>query len=361
MRGSIKLFDAFGIAIKIHITFLLLPFLGYLYTAAEYGVLQGIRIVFLIFSLFFFVVCHELSHSLQAKKYGVVVRDITLLPIGGIAAMESIPDNPKQELAISIAGPLFNFILAAVFFLPAKYLLGGEVLFPAFHLSLESWAQTLASLYWVNLVLGIFNLLPAFPMDGGRIFRAFLAQRIDYRKATRIAVGFGHTFAVLFAFVGIILPNYLLVIIAFFIYVAASQEELQVDIRMILKNFRVKDLLSPEYLSVTPDATLSKVLELMFHSHVEDFPVVEGDRLVGLLTRADITRAVHQYGMGKSVKEAMRREFPTAKASDPLTSVHKKMQESGIKAVPILKDDRLCGIITVEDISKVYTIMSARK
>lgn len=361
MRGSIRLFDVFGISIKIHITFLLLPFfLGYVYTV-QGGLGQGIRAVFLIFLVFFFVVCHELCHSLQAKKYGIVVRDITLLPIGGIAAMESIPEKPQQELAISIAGPLFNFLLAVILFFPARHILGPEVLFPPFHLSLESWPGTFASLYWINLVLGIFNLLPAFPMDGGRILRAFLAQRIDYRKATRIAVAFGHAFALLFAFVGILYGHFLLIIIAFFIYVAASQEEIQVDIRTVLKNFRVKDLLSSEYLSVTPGTTLSKVLELMFHSHVEDFPVIEDDKLVGFLPRSDITRVIHQYGMNKTVKEVMRRDFPTAKASDILISVHKKMQESGLKALPILKDKHLCGIISLEDISKVYTIMSARK
>lgn len=361
MRGSIRLFDVFGISIKIHITFLLLPFfLGYMYTI-QYGIAQGIRAVFLILFVFFFVVCHELSHSIQAKKYGVTVRDITLLPIGGVASMESIPDKPSQELAISIAGPLFNFILAVLFYFPARYFLGPEVLFPAFHLSLESWAQTFASLYWVNLILGIFNLLPAFPMDGGRILRAVLAKKMEYRKATRIAVGFGHIFALLFFFVGLLLPHLLLMIIAFFIYVAASQEELQVDIRTVLKDFRVKDILSPEYLSVTPDTTMAKVMELMFHSRVEDFPVLDGDSFIGFLSRSDITRVIHQRGMNLRVKEAMRHSFPTASVSESLSSIHKKMQNSDVKAVPVLRNKRLCGIITVEDISKVYSIMSARK
>jgi Zn-dependent protease/CBS domain-containing protein len=362
MKGAVKIFEVFGISIKIHWTFLILPlFAGYSFTV-RCGPGCGLRGVFLILVLFFLVVCHELSHSLQAKKYGVKVKDITLLPIGGIASMESIPDNPKQELAISLRGPLFNFVLAALAFLPVYYFLGPKVLFslPVLE-NLESWPGTFAAIFWLNLVLGVFNLLPAFPMDGGRIFRAFLAQQMDYLKATRIAVGFGHLFAVFFGFIGFLAGNWILIIIAFFIYIAASQEELQVNIKATLKAFRVRDLITRDFLSVSPDTTLAKVIELMFHSHIEDFPVVQDNKIVGLLTRLDITRTIHQSGMNKRVNQIMRKQFPTVAPSDLLVKVHQLMQQSGLKAIPVLKDEKLYGIIALEDISKVYMIMSAKR
>ncbi|MEA3560746.1 MAG: site-2 protease family protein [Candidatus Omnitrophota bacterium] len=362
MKGAVRMFDVFGISIKIHWTFFILPlFAGYALTL-QCGPGCGARAVFLILSLFFIVVCHELSHSLQAKKYGVRVKDITLLPIGGVASMESIPDNPRQEFAIAISGPLFNFILAAVVYLPVYFLLGREILFriPVME-NLQSWPGTFASIFWLNLILGIFNLLPAFPMDGGRIFRAFLAQQMNYLKATRIAVGFGHVFAVFFGFLGLWAGNWILVIIAFFIYTAASQEELQVEIKAALKAFWVKDIIAKDFLSVSPDDTMARVIEIMLHSRVEDFPVVEKGKIVGLLTRLDITRAIHYSGMNKRVKQVMRKEFKVVKPSDLLVTVHQLMHQSGLKAVPVLKDKKLYGIITLEDISKVYMIMSAKK
>lgn len=352
MRGSIKLFRLFGIFIKIHITFLILPLLGFFW--------GGIRGVCLILFIFLCVVLHEICHSLQAKKYGVIVDEIILLPIGGIASMRNIPDNPSQEFAISIMGPLFNFALAIVFYYPLRLLLGPDVLhqFPP---SISTWPNTIAYAFWINPLLGAFNLLPAFPMDGGRILRAFLARRIDYQRATRIAVGFGHAFALVFAFAGIMSGNFILIIIALFVYMAASQEELRVDLRMTLRKFYVKDILPEQFLSIEPDTPLSKVLEFIFHSHQEDFPVTEGGRLVGLLTRADIISTIHQFGLNKKVGEVMRRDFLTAKPDDLLTNVHKMMEESGLKAIPILREGSLCGIIALEDISKVYMVMSARK
>jgi CBS domain-containing protein len=291
-----------------------------------------------------------------------LVDKITLLPIGGIASMGSIPDKPKQEFAISIAGPLFNLSLASIMYFPVRSLLGREVFFsPLFSPGIENWPKTLAYCFWINPILGLFNLLPAFPMDGGRILRAFLARRMDYQRATRIAVSFGHSFAFLFAFVGIISVNFILMLIGLFIYMAASQEGLQVDMRMTLKRFRVDSVLPGRFLTVGPDTPLSKVLELIFHSHQEDFPVVEGEKLIGFLTRSDIISTIHQSGFSKHVGEIMRREFPTASIHDALTSVHSKLEESNLKAMPVLKDGRLYSIITLEDISRVYMMMSKRR
>lgn len=349
MKGSIKLFEIFGISIEIHITFLLLPLL--------FGFIAGLKGVVLIIGVFICVTLHELSHALQAKRFGVRVDSVVLLPIGGVAAMKSVPEKPSQEFKIAISGPLFNFILAAILFYPAYHLLGPKIFFSP---SLKSWPHTLSYLYWLNIILGIFNLLPAFPMDGGRVLRAFLAQRIGFQKATKIAVNFGHIFSLLFVFWGIVTSNFWLIIIAIFVYLAASQEGLQVDIMETLKRFKVKDILSRQCMAVSGDATLSKVLELIFHSHQEDFPVVEADQIIGLVTRADIISAVHQFGLDKSVADIMRRDFPSAGLRDPLTRIQNLMEEFNLKAIPIIEEGRLAGIITMEDLGKIYSLMSIK-
>ncbi len=229
MRGSVKLFNIFGIRINIHVTFLLLLILYFS---------GGIKWLALTIGVFCFVTLHELCHSLVARHYGIEVREITLLPIGGIASMSSIPEKPTQEFFISVAGPLFNLAVIVIFYGPMKSLLGAEVLFQR-PLSTATWPLTLSYLYWINLMLAGFNLIPAFPMDGGRVLRSILAGRIGYAKATKFAVGLGHILAIGFAYFGIVDLNLVLVAIAIFIYTAASNEGHYVDIKEALKKFKI--------------------------------------------------------------------------------------------------------------------------
>ena len=350
MKGSIKLFKVFGISINIHITFFLLLALV---------IPGGIKWVSLVIGVFFFVTVHELCHSLMAKYFGIPVREITLLPIGGISSMARIPEKPIQEFLISIAGPLSNVVVIVVFFFPLRYLLGTEVLFH-YPLSTQTWPLTVAYLYWLNLMLAGFNLLPAFPMDGGRVLRSLLATRMSYQKATKVAVNFGHAFALIFAYMGIVRLNIILLIIAVFIYTSASGEELQVDVKETLKKFRVRDILPRDFISLDRAMTLAKVLEIIFHSHQEDFPVLDGKMLAGFMTRQDIMHNMHQYGPGKQVGEVMRKVFPTLKDSDHLIKVQNVMHEKGMRALPVLKDGEVVGIVTIEDISRVYALSSQR-
>lgn len=352
MKSSIKLFNIFGISIRIHLTFLFLPLI--------FAHFYGLRGVFLVFFVFCCVTFHELCHSLQARRFGVKVDQIILLPIGGVAAMKSIPEKPSEEFKISISGPLFNVILAVVLFLPAYYFLGKDNLL---HPGIESWPQTLAYAYWINPLLAIFNLLPAFPMDGGRMLRSFLARTMDYAKATRIAVGFGHAFAVLFGVVGLISTpfNPILIMIAFFIFMAASSEGTQVELRTTLKKFSVKDVLPEQFFTVSSYTPLSQVLALTLHSHQEDFPVVDEKRLLGLLTRTDIILGIHQSGTQKQAQEVMKKDFPTVNINDSLIRAHKLMEEWQIKAVPVLDRGEVVGIVSLEDISRVYLLMSGKK
>ncbi len=222
MGSSFRLFRIFGIDIKLHLTFALLPlFLGVFYYK-DYGLWVGLRAVVLVLLVFVCVLAHELSHSLVAKKYGIRVPEITLYPIGGVASMQRIPRASRQEFTISIVGPISNFVIALLLFFPLYVLLGKENLFSP---SLESWPRTFANVFWINPLLGIFNLIPAFPMDGGRILRSLLASRMNYVNATRISVFVGHIFAILFVLLGIWTKHWMLVLIAVFIYLSASNEE----------------------------------------------------------------------------------------------------------------------------------------
>ncbi|MFH0763796.1 MAG: site-2 protease family protein [Candidatus Omnitrophota bacterium] len=349
MRGSIKLFTVFGISINIHSTFFLLLLL----------VLPGgIKWVFLVIGVFFFVTMHEICHSLAAKRFGIKVREITLLPIGGIAAMSKMPEKPSQELLISLAGPLSNIVIVIVFFYPLKLLLGEDVLFHP--LSARTWPLTVAYIYWLNLMLAAFNMIPAFPMDGGRVLRSILANWLGYQKATKIAVNFGHVFALAFAYFGIIRFNIILVVIAIFIYMAASNEELQVDVKETLKKFKVRDILPRDFYTCKSDTTLGKVLELVYHSHQEDFPVVDEGKMVGFVTRQDIMAAMHRFGADKAVGEIMAKDFPMAKDTDSLIKIQNIMHEKSARALPVMKEGKAVGVVTIEDIGRIYAMASQK-
>ena len=367
MRGSIKLANIAGISINVHITFLILMvvFLGF-----------GLEWLILLAGIFFFVTLHELAHSLVAQKFGIKVKEITLLPIGGVASMTKIPEKPYQEFFISLAGPAFNIAVVVIFFVPLYLVLGQRELlgtldymlyyFLRFHImppSLQLLGQPsiMAHVYWINLILAVFNLIPAFPMDGGRVLRAMLAQRMNYQRATRIAVNFGHIFALIFGYLGFVRMNFWWIAIAIFIYMAASSEELQVDIKTTLKRFKIKDIMSAQFLKLEKGTVLSKVLELIFHSHQEDFPVMEENTLVGFVTRADIIRAVHEKGTDVLISNIMRTDFPSLYENDSLDKAQNIMQESSMRALPVVKKNTIIGVVTIEDVSRVYSVMSNRR
>ena len=353
MRGSIRLFRVQGISINIHVTFFFLLFLF------MYG---GIKGVVLILGVFCFVTLHELSHSFVAQKMGIRVREITLLPIGGVASMTKMPEKPSEEFLIAIAGPLLNIAVIVIFYFPLLLFFGNNLLFGFFREgpSLATWPSVIIYIYWVNLVLAIFNLIPAFPMDGGRILRSVLAGRMGYRKATRIAVNFGHIFALLFGYWGIRGGNFILIAIAIFIYIAASSEEAQVDIRETLKKFIIKDIISSQFRTLEGGTNLSKVLELIFHSHQEDFPVMEDGRMIGFVTRRDIINGIHQHGVQAYISDIMRKNFPALRESDSLNKAQNMMQENGMRALPVVRAGNIIGIVTIEDVTRVYSVMSKR-
>ncbi len=216
-----KLFSIFGIQVRIDRTFWLLPVGLSLWIGREEGAAVGLRMFILVLGVFLCVIGHELSHSLRARSLGIRVPVITIYPMGGVASMARIPKDPWQEFSISVVGPFFNLILAGVLYFPMLLVMGRENLFSP---SLETWPRTFANIFWANPVLAVFNLIPAFPMDGGRIFRALLALRLKYLTATRISVFLGQFFAILFFLLGIWKNRWMLLLVGGYVYFAASKE-----------------------------------------------------------------------------------------------------------------------------------------
>lgn len=358
MRGTFRLVRILGIDIDIHVTFLLL--LGFFF------LLLGVKGFILILGVFFFVTVHELCHSLVALHFGIKVRRITLLPIGGVASMAEMPTRPYQELLISLAGPMSNIAVLIIFYYPLHAFLGEETLIYPLRVMTGQAGYTesfniLAHIYWINLVLAVFNLIPAFPMDGGRVLRAVLSYRMSYREATAVAVRLGHIFALMFAYLGIVHGHIFLLLIAAFIYMAASSEGIQVAVRETIKKYSVQDILPGDFMHVNRDAPLSRVLELMFHGHQEDYPVMEDGKLIGVITRKDLTRGIHQKGKEAEVGEIMRTDIPAVKVTSGLHVVQKLMRKYNTEAMPVENNGAIVGIVTMDDINRVYVMMNEDK
>jgi Zn-dependent protease/CBS domain-containing protein len=297
--------------------------------------------------------------------FGIKVKRITLLPIGGVASMSSMPKKPFQELVIALAGPLSNILVILVFYFPLLAVIGKDSLMHAFFVLVgqakyDANFNILAYIYWLNLMLAGFNLIPAFPMDGGRVLRALLSYRVNYKKATDIAVSMGHIFALFFAYIGIVYGHIFLIIIAVFIYMAASGEGLQVDVQETIKSFSVIDILAKTFISVPPDARLSKVLELAFHSHQEDFPVIEEGVLKGFLTRKLLIHGIHIRGKEAAAGEIMRTDIPPVKITTKLHEVQRLMQRYNTGAMPVVKNSHVVGVVTIDDINRVYVMLSEK-
>jgi Zn-dependent protease/CBS domain-containing protein len=365
MNWSLKLFKIKGIDIKVHLTFvLILIWAAYRWSVNTgegiEGALFGIAATLL---LFLAVTLHELGHSFQALKYGVKVRDITLMPMGGLAQMEEIPEDPNQEFRIAIAGPLVNFGIAALLIgvgalLDARALVSMEELRAS--LGGVSWSGLLAYLTSANLMLGIFNLIPAFPMDGGRVLRALLAKKMNHAKATKIAAQVGQGFALLMGLWGFMNGSWTLVIIAIFVWMGAGQENQGVQAKHTLGGTTVSQVMtrSPQVLRVND--SLSKAVELTLSTSQADFPVLEwgSSRVAGLIGEADLLRGLQARGSGAAAREVMRTHIPFAGPDDPLHTAQQKMLSGRTRALPVLNSEgELLGLLTADDINEAYRLM----
>jgi Zn-dependent protease len=355
MKWSLKLGRILGIDVYIHFTFLLL--LGFVGLAAW---MQGgtawsaISAVFLWSAMFLCVLLHEYGHALAARKYGIATRDITLLPIGGVARLERMPEKPRQELWVAVAGPLVNVIISAG--LALGLILGGSWRpSGAFDLLAGNIAERLL---YVNLFLVVFNLLPAFPMDGGRVLRALLAMRMPYARATSIAASIGQGMAILFGFIGLFGP-YMLILIAVFVWFGAGQEAAAAEIRTSLEGARVRDAMLTEFHTLSPEQTIGEASRMLLAGSQQDFPVVENGVVVGMLRRTDLFNGLKAHGENYPVAEAMRREVTFVDPAQALDFAVAQVNAEHGTTVVALENGRIAGLLTAENIGEYFFIRAA--
>ncbi|CAA9447939.1 MAG: hypothetical protein AVDCRST_MAG02-589 [uncultured Rubrobacteraceae bacterium] len=366
MGGSFKIGRAFGIEIRIHWTFfLLLAFFFFIGFRGNGSVGVALVTSGIIVALFVCVLLHEFGHSLVAQRLGIEVPDITLLPIGGLARLKSLPENPWDEVKIAVAGPLVNVVLAPVFF-GIALLMGADLLSSVNVLQgATSAGQVIAYLGLMNVALAVFNLIPAFPMDGGRVLRGLLATRLGAVRATDIASSVGQVFAVGFFILAFTTGNFLLAFVALFIFFGASGEAQMVRQRETLRGLLVSDVMGTKRRTetVTPYHNFGQVFESVLHGYQEDFPVVDEDgRLVGILTRGEIMAAAHSPDRYSSVRDLMKTEFPTVSPdADLFTDGNRILQESGLRALPVVKDGDLVGMLTTDDVGQAALLRDLRK
>jgi len=357
MKWSWKIGEWAGIGVYLHATFVML--IGFLIIsnliagANLGGLLNGVGFVLALFAC---VLLHEFGHALAAKRYGIPTKDITLLPIGGLARLERMPDKPKQELVVALAGPLVNVVIAAVLFV---ILLATNALEPVANLTVTQ-GSFLERLMMVNVTLVLFNLIPAFPMDGGRVLRAVLAMRMDYAKATRTAATLGQGFAFMFGLIGFF-TNPLLMFTALFIWLGAAQEASAVQVKSTLGDVPVSRAMMTQYETLSPLNSIKHVTDLIIAGSQQDFPVVERGHIVGVVTRSDVVRALAERGEQGFVSGIMRRDFQTLSATELLSAASDKMQLGGWRTLPIVRDGQLVGLLTLENIGEYVMIQSALK
>lgn len=366
MNWSLKLIKVKGIDIKVHLTFVLIL----IWAAYRWSVNTGEGVQGAIFGivatllLFLSVTLHELSHSFQALKYGVKVRDITLMPMGGLAQMESIPEDPHKELRIALAGPLVNFGIAALLIgvgvlLDVRALISLEELQAS--LGSVSWSGLLAYLTYANLILGLFNLIPAFPMDGGRILRALLAKKMDHAKATKIAAQVGQGFALLMGLWGFMSGSWTLVLIAVFVWMGAGQESQGAQVKHTLGGTTVGQAMTRSPHTLRVNDSLSKAVELTLSTSQSDFPVLEwgSNRVAGLIGEVDLLRGLQSLGENAAAREAMRTNINFVSRDEPLHAAQQKMLTGRTRALPVLNaEGELIGLLTADDINEAYRLMA---
>ncbi len=351
---SLRLGRVFGIPINIHWTFwILILWIGLSGLIAGEPTNEVLVDIIFIMAIFACVVLHELGHALAALRYGIKTSDITLLPIGGVARLKSIPEKPIEELIVAIAGPAVNVVIALVL-----YAIGARVFV---NIHAEQWLLRggfLDRLLIVNLMLVGFNLLPAFPMDGGRVLRALLAMVMDYGRATAIAARVGQLMAILFVYLGL-QYNPFLILIALFVWVGASSEAAMVGQRLALRGVSVRDAMMTEFATLTPTQTLGQAAELLLAGSQEDFPVEAEGRFTGVLTRAALLTGLAKGGRDALVSEFQVPDVPIVEADLALIEAIPLIRERAAACLRVVQAGRTIGLLNQANISEYVMIRSA--
>ena len=355
MGWSLPIFRIAGIQLRIHVTFvLLIAWLAFGYYAQGGSPAAAEGVIFVLL-LFLCVVLHEFGHALAAKAFGINTPDITLLPIGGVARLERMPEEPKQELVIAVAGPAVNVVIALGLFVA-----GGSFINPFVNPAAPERVGLVSQLLIINVLLVAFNLLPAFPMDGGRVLRALLAVRMSYARATQIAATVGQGFAFVFGFIGLIW-NPFLIFIALFVYIGATQEAALAQMKDVSRRFPVSSAMVREFRTLPEHATLEEAVDALLATSQHDFPVVdETGNVAGVLTRHDLIAALRKNDPALRVGDVMRRNIPTVTTGTRFEEAFRIMQECNCPAVPVLDSmKRLVGLLTPENVTELMMIQSA--
>ncbi|MBC8049331.1 MAG: site-2 protease family protein [Chitinophagales bacterium] len=368
MGWSIKLFNLAGAEVRIHLTFfLLLAWLGivYYYQGGTAGAISGVSFILL---LFLSVLLHEFGHVYAARMYGIKTRDVTLLPIGGVAALERMPEKPSQEIVVALAGPAVNLVIAIVL----AIVLQGQFDFSEIARMQDAQSQQaqlrevqstlLAQVAAANISLLVFNLIPAFPMDGGRVLRALLAMRMDFVRATRIAASIGQVFAVVLGFIGLF-GNPLLILVAAFIFLAAAGEASYVQTRDITRNRKAIDAAVTTFQPLGPMASIDDAAALLLQTTQQEFPVLDGaSRFRGVVTRKSIIDGLREKGGAAPALEIMTGDIPTVLTYEPLEAAMQRLQETRAPCIGVLDsgDGRLVGYINSENLGELMMVEASR-
>lgn len=357
MKWSVRIGRFFGIDVFLHFTFLLFfAWLGYgAWVQSGRNPVETFHTLALLAGVFTCVLLHEYGHALTARKFGIGTHDITLLPIGGVARLERMPSNPRQELIVAIAGPAVNVVIAAVI---ALWLFGrGEPLLQD-HLHVIS-GTFLRALMAFNVTMILFNLLPAFPMDGGRVLRALLAMKMPYAKATRTAATVGQGMAVLFVLAGIMVPGWhMLLFIAIFVWIGASNEAEDAEEDSVLAGLKVRDAMMTDFRTLQPDQTAQQIARIIIQGSQTDFPVLHQGALVGLVTRRHLFQALETDPFSQAAS-FMDTAPPQCAPADILDEAMRTLRESTLPLLPVIDQGRLIGLITTENVFEVLTINRA--
>jgi Zn-dependent protease/CBS domain-containing protein len=345
----------FGVDIRIHLTFLALLIFVWFTQSVNMGGSGAVRGLALVAIVFASVVLHEVGHTLLAQRSGVTVRSVILLPIGGVTMMEDLSqgnNNLARDIRVAIAGPLVNLVVAAIC----------GVCILLFYPQARLWSHPFVyagnlprGVFWCNVFLGAFNLLPAYPTDGGRVLRAYFAERMEYVRATRLAVTVGQGFAILLLFAG--LWNTWLMLIGFFLFVGAQLEDRSVVFQSVLESVRMEDVMLTGFSTLSPADTLEDALHKAVHTLQDDFPVVRGTDMVGVISKQRIVEALRRGGNGY-VQSAMVRVFEIAQRKDSLGSAFRKLGNRGLGMIPVVDHERLVGIVTMQNLMHSMTLLA---
>jgi Zn-dependent protease/CBS domain-containing protein len=359
---SISVGRLFGIELRVHLTFLFLLLFVWVSESAvnrQMSAGPGLALVGVIFGS---VILHELGHALVSTREGIPAKSIILLPIGGIttvdesrvAAERSGKPTWARDIRIAIAGPTVNFLVALVAAFVVLQVLPGADLWrwPFIHSG-----NLPKSIVWANLYLAGFNLLPAYPMDGGRILRALFSRKMEPVQATRRAVFIGQAFAMVFMLAGFFIPNFWLVMVGVFVFMGAQIEERSIVFQSVLETVQMHDIMLTDFATLSPADTLEDALEKAVHSLQDDFPVVRGSDMVGVVSRQKILDALRSEGNGY-VQSVMSRMFEVASRGESLASAFKKLTARNLSIIPVVEDQHLVGIVTLQNLMHSMALLA---